>query len=420
MPMKEKRFQRIIKSVLIGTGLLSVPILIAAWIYFSWEKIPSKIHIQQGETEEFDFAIPATAQISKQDRAIGSLDLGKPVTFYASDTDTYNMSVKLFGFINFKETQVSVIDTTRLKPVGKPIGIYLKTKGILVIDNGEFEGEGGMMQQPSALLQAGDYICAYNGEEISLKKDLIGKINECNGEPVVLTIERGGEVFDIKVTPAKNKDGYYKLGIWVRDNAQGVGTMTYVTQAGEFGALGHGINDLDTATLMQLDYGSLYHADIVAIKKGLVGEPGEMTGYISYKKSEYLGDVEQNTTEGIYGSVKESFVADVDTEFLDIALKQDVHIGAVQIYCSINDDASYYNAEITDIYTQSNTPGRGFKLHITDESLIDETGGIVQGMSGSPIIQDGKIVGAVTHVLVNDPTRGYGIFIESMLDAAGK
>lgn len=418
MLVNKVRVQKIIKRLLIGVGIVIIPLLMAAWVYFSWEKIPSKIHIHKGETEEFDFALPATAQISRQDRAISALDLGKPVTFYASDTDTYNMSVKLFGFIDFKEAEVSVIDTTKLKPVGKPIGIYVKTKGILVIDSGEFEGEGGMMQQPSALLQEGDYICAFNGEEINLKRDLMGKINECNGEPVVLTINRNGEIFDLKITPAKNKEGYYKLGIWVRDNAQGVGTMTYVTPHGEFGALGHGINDLDTATLMELDYGSLYHADIVAIKKGLAGEPGEMTGYISYKKNEYLGNVEQNTAEGIYGSVLDSFSKDVDTEFVDIALKQDVHLGPVQIYCTLDNEAAYYDAEITDIYQQSDNPGRGFKLHITDAELINETGGIVQGMSGSPILQDGKIIGAVTHVLVNDPTRGYGIFIESMLDAA--
>ena len=418
MLVKKWRLQKFIKYLLVGVGIVSAPIVIAAWVYFSWEKIPSKIHIHKGETEEFDFAIPATAHISQQDRAIGALDLGKPVTFYASDIDTYNMSVKLFGFIDFKETQVSVIGSSKLKPVGKPIGIYVKTKGILVLDNGEFEGEGGIMQQPSALLQEGDYICAFNGEEISLKKDLIAKIDACNGEPVILTIDRGGEVFDLKITPAKNKDGLYKLGIWVRDNAQGVGTMTYVTQSGEFGALGHGINDLDTSTLMELEYGSLYHADIVAIKKGLAGEPGEMTGYISYKRNEYLGNVEQNTPEGIYGNVLDSFASDVNTEFVDIALKQDVLPGPVQIYCTLNDAPAYYEAEITDIYKQSDNPGRGFKLHVTDTELINETGGIVQGMSGSPILQNGKIIGAVTHVLVNDPTRGYGIFIEEMLDAA--
>ena len=418
MRVKKSKIKRTMKYLLTGVGVLSVPLLIAAWVYFSWEKIPSKIHIRQGETEEFDFAIPATADITKRDRAIGSLDLGKPITFYASDTDTYDMSVKLFGFIDFKETQVSVIDSTKLKPVGQPIGIYVKTKGILVIDSGEFEGEGGMMQQPSSLLQKGDYIRAYNGEEISMKSELIKKINECNGEPIVLTVDRGGEVFDLRIIPAKNRDGYYKLGIWVRDNAQGVGTMTYLTQTGEFGALGHGINDLDTSILMELDYGSLYHADIVAIKKGLAGEPGEMTGYISYKKSEYLGEVEKNTAEGIYGSVRENFATDITTDFLDIALKQDVQLGPVQIYCTLDDTPAYYDAEITDIYHQNDNPGRGFKLHVTDTELINETGGIVQGMSGSPILQDGKIIGAVTHVLVNDPTRGYGIFIETMLDAA--
>lgn len=418
MWLNKNRLKRITKRLLAGLGIVSIPVFIAAWVYFSWEKIPSKIHIHKGETEEFDFALPATARISKQNRAISSLDLGKPVTFYASDTDIYDMSVKLFGFINFKETKVSVIDTTKLKPVGKPIGIYVKTKGILVIDTGEFEGEDGMMQQPSALLQEGDYICAFNGEEINQKRDLMGKINECNGEPVVLTIDREGEVFDLKITPAKNKDGYYKLGIWVRDNAQGVGTMTYLTPSGEFGALGHGINDLDTATLMELDHGSLYQTDIVAIKKGLAGEPGEMTGYISYKKKEYLGTVERNTSEGIYGSVLDVFAEDVDTDFVDIALRQDVYPGPVQIYCTLDEEASYYEAEITDIYQQSDNPGRGFKIHITDTELINETGGIVQGMSGSPILQDGKIIGAVTHVLVNDPTRGYGIFIETMLDAA--
>ena len=145
MLVNKVRVKNIIKRLLIGVGIVSIPLLMAAWVYFSWEKIPSKIHIHKGETEEFDFALPATAQISRQNRAISALDLGKPVTFYASDTDTYNMSVKLFGFIDFKEAEVSVIDTTKLKPVGKPIGIYVKTKGILVIDSGEFEGEGGMM-----------------------------------------------------------------------------------------------------------------------------------------------------------------------------------------------------------------------------------------------------------------------------------
>lgn len=416
MRREHRKWKKAGRYLVTGVGILCIPLLMAAWTYLSWEKIPSTIHIKQGETQEFDFALPATAQISRQDKKIGSLDLGKPVTFFASDADTYDMSVKLFGFIDFKETQVSVINRMKLKPVGKPIGIYVKTKGILVIECGEFEGEGGLTQHPSHLLREGDYICAYNGETINQKKELIEKIDECNGEPVVLTIDRDGEVFDLKVTPAKNKDGSYKLGIWVRDNAQGVGTMTYITEDGQYGALGHGINDLDTAELMKLDYGGLYRADIVSIKKGQAGEPGEMIGYISYEKNEYFGKIEQNTTKGIYGSIREDFAADVETDFLDIALKQNVHTGPAQIYCTLEEEPGYYTVEITDMYQQSDNAGRGFRIHVTDERLLEKTGGIVQGMSGSPIIQDGKIIGAVTHVLVNDPTRGYGIFIENMLE----
>lgn len=416
MHSSKKTSKNILSRILKGAFIIGIPVLVALWIYFLWEKVPSQIHIKQGETEEFDFAIPAIAQISKQNQTIGSVDLGKPITFYAGDTDNYQMSVKLFGFIDFKETEVSVINDIELMPVGKPIGIYVKTKGILVIDSGEFEGMDGVIKAPAELLKEGDYILGYNGKEINLKQDLINNINECNGEDIVLTIDRQGEVFDLRVTPQKNQDGEYKLGIWVRDNAQGVGTMTYVTKGQEFGALGHGINDLDTATLMTLDYGNLYQADIISVKKGLAGEPGEITGYISYSKEEYLGDIEQNTKEGIYGTVNDTFLQDVDGQFLEIGLKQDVHLGAVKILCTLEDTPAYYDAEITDIYVQSDNINRGFRIHVTDEELLNKTGGIVQGMSGSPIVQDGKIIGAVTHVLVNDPTRGYGIFIETMLE----
>lgn len=386
------------------------------WLYLTWQKLPSRIHIKQGAVEEFDFAIPAIAKISKQEQAIGEVDLSRPITLYATDTDSYNMSVELFGFINFKETEVSVINDVQLKPVGKPVGIYLKTKGILVLQSGEFVGQDGFVKEPAALLQEGDYILAYDGEAIEQKRVLIDKIASSNGEPVVLTIERNGEVFDLMVTPEKNEEGEYKLGIWIRDNAQGVGTMTYLTRDNEFGALGHGINDLDTSTLMNLAYGNLYQAEIISIKRGAVGEPGEMTGYISYEKDEYLGEINQNTEEGIYGVVSDSFTENVENEYLNIGLRQEVMTGPIQILCTVSDTAEYYDAEITDIYAQTESSSRGFRIHITDEKLLQETGGIVQGMSGAPIIQNGKLIGAVTHVLVQDPTRGYGIFIEEMLE----
>lgn len=409
----QKRKHPIFKAILLISGLC---ILVYGWVYLTWKKLPSKIHIKQGEVEEFDFAIPAIARISKQEQSIGEVDLLKPVTLYATDTDNYKMSVELFGFINFKETEVSVINDVELKPVGKPIGIYVKTKGILVLQSGEFTGEDGFIKKPAALLQEGDYILAYNGDEISKKKDLIAKIAECDGEPIVLSINRNDEIFDLMVTPQKNEAGEYKLGIWVRDNAQGVGTMTYITKDNDFGALGHGINDMDTSVLMELDYGKLYQADIISIKKGSVGEPGEMTGYISYSEDEYLGNINENTAEGIYGTVQDFFSEDLENEFLQIGLRQEVETGPIKVLCTIADSTKYYDAEITDIYAQNNSFSRGFRIQITDKELLEKTGGIVQGMSGSPIIQNGKLIGAVTHVLVQDPTRGYGIFIEDMLE----
>ena len=411
--MKRKKWLNFFK---ICFGCIVITAFIAGWLFFTWKKLPSTIHIKQGAVEEFDFAIPAIATISKKEQAIGEVDLSRPVTLYATDTDNYRMSVELFGFINFKETEVSVINDIQVKPVGKPIGIYLKTKGILVLQSGEFVGEDGFVKEPASLLQEGDYILAYDGEAIDQKKVLIEKIADSSGEPVVLTIDRNGEVFDLMVTPEKNEAGEYKLGIWVRDNAQGVGTMTYVTTDNEFGALGHGINDLDTSTLMNLDHGSLYQAEIISIKKGSVGEPGEMTGYISYEKDECFGIIDQNTDEGIYGSVEDAFAESVESEYMDVGLRQEVTLGPIQILCTLSDTAQYYDAEITDIYTQNENSSRGFRIHITDEQLLQETGGIVQGMSGAPIIQNGKLIGAVTHVLVQDPTRGYGIFIEEMLE----
>ncbi len=410
---KERKEHPFLKVVL---WIMLIFSLISGWLYLTWRKLPSKIHIKQGQVEELDFSIPAIARISKQEQDIGEVDLLRPVTLYATDTDSYQMSVELFGFINFKETEVSVIRDIELKPVGKPIGIYLKTNGILVLQSGEFVGQDGFVKEPAALLQEGDYILAYNGEAIDKKRVMIEKIAESNGEPIVLTINRNGETFDLMVTPQKDQEGEYKLGIWIRDNAQGVGTMTYVTKENEFGALGHGINDLDTATLMDLKYGNLYQADIISIKRGSVGEPGEITGYISYEEDEYLGDINRNTDEGIYGVVKDTFTQELEQEFLNIGLRQEVQLGKIQILCTVEDVPRYYEAEITDIYTQNENSSRGFRIHITDEELLRKTGGIVQGMSGSPIIQNGKLIGAVTHVLVQDPTKGYGIFIEDMLE----
>ncbi|MDE6421556.1 MAG: SpoIVB peptidase, partial [Lachnospiraceae bacterium] len=224
-----------------------------------------------------------------------------------------------------------------------------------------------------------------------------------------------GEQFDVAVRPVRKQDREYKIGIWIKDSAQGIGTLTYVDADGEFGALGHGVSDSDIGVMLELGEGALYRTDIIGITKGKRGVPGELTGIIRYTDSNRLGTVTENTSAGIHGEVNAKLMEQIDSTPVEIGLKQDVSVGPAQIYCNIDGTAKYYDIEIIGLDYDSQNVNKGITIQVTDRRLIALTGGIVQGMSGSPIIQNGRLVGAVTHVLVNDSTRGYGIFIEEML-----
>lgn len=241
-------------------------------------------------------------------------------------------------------------------------------------------------------------------------------VEESGGEAVRLTVERNGEIMDLQIKPQRDVNNAYKIGVWVRDNAQGVGTMTYIDNQGNFGALGHGINDVDTSTLMHMEGGMLYETSIIEIKKGEVGNPGEMTGMIVYSDDRILGEIDSNSSRGIFGSCNSRALALGAEEPLPIGLKQEIEKGPAQILCTVDGSPKYYDVEITEIHLDHDNVNRGIELKVVDERLLEITGGIVQGMSGSPIIQNGKFIGAVTHVLVQDSSRGYGIFIENMLE----
>ena len=222
---------------------------------------------------------------------------------------------------------------------------------------------------------------------------------------------------ELKVIPKKNQNGENKIGIWVRDNAQGIGTLTFVDENGKFGALGHGINDTDTSELMELGEGLLYKTNIIAIKKGTKGEPGELTGMISYSDKNVIGTISDNTEAGIFGTCDTGKISLMDEAHMyPIGLKQEIRLGEAQIITTVDDTRETYDIEITEVRLDHDNVNRGIVIKITDPRLLSLTGGIVQGMSGSPIIQDGKLIGAVTHVLVQDSTKGYGIFIENMLE----
>ena len=207
----------------------------------------------------------------------------------------------------------------------------------------------------------------------------------------------------------------YKLGIWVRDNAQGLGTVTFLNGDSRFGALGHGIHDMDTGKLLAISRGTLYSTSIKDIQKGADGTPGGMEGIIIYNNYNVLGTIEQNTEEGIYGEIGRIDTLFSDQAPVETAAKEEIREGAATIRCAVEGEVKEYDIEITKIDTHAKEANKGLEIRVTDQDLLSVTGGIVQGMSGSPILQDGKLVGAVTHVFVSDPARGYGIFIENML-----
>ncbi len=419
-----KRRRNVYRSWLLVSILVSCAILAGLLYYQIDHRLPSIINVRAGKVEVLDLGIPAKAQVvsvSKQGVSnvpAGSIDidLSRPVTLKAADADNYGLQVKLFGFLNFKEIDLRVIEDQELIPVGMPVGIYVKTKGVMVIGTGEFQTASGDKVSPSkGLLKSGDYILYMNGVAVSDKDDFMKMIRFGAGKPLTMTVIRDGKELKQTIHPQKDTKGEYKIGLWVRDSAQGIGTMTYMDGEGNFGALGHGIADVDTSDLMTMDDGTLYMAEVVDIKKGAVGKPGEMTGLIVYSNDRILGDINNNCERGIFGRCNKKAGGKFRENPVPIGLKQEITSGPAQIICTVDGVPKYYDIEINDINLNHSNVNRGIELTVVDEELLAITGGIVQGMSGSPILQNGKIVGAVTHVLVNDPTRGYGIFIENML-----
>ena len=437
---QEKAYRKFLYLLLTG----AVIALMAVGYFYYLDKMPSTIKIRAGVEQELNFRIPVSGEIyrvtdnatqvssmpetrggAKQEQVTESIsdsvqsihvDFTHTVKVRANEIDTYQMNLKLFGILPYKSVDIEVIQDKMLIPSGIPIGIYVKTDGVLVVGIGEFENSDGKKVSPAKyVLQKGDYILKANGVELENKKQFISMIEESEGENMILTIKRNGEITDVMAKPDCNQNKEWKLGIWIRDNAQGIGTMTYEDTDNTFGALGHGINDVDTSTLMNLEEGTLYKTEIVGITRGTNGSPGELTGYIEYDSDNVIGKITENTTEGIFGvcSVEIENAACYDP--IPIALKQELELGPAQIICSVTGQPEFYDVEIEEVNLERDNINRGIVIRVVDEKLLTLTGGIIQGMSGSPIIQNGKLVGAVTHVLVQDSTRGYGIFIEEML-----
>ena len=384
-------------------------------------KVPDEITIIKDQETIYNFGFPVKMCINNESSTVINIEqdtFDQSVEIEGLKEGEYDASIKFLGIFTIKDIDVNIIEPVEIYPVGKCIGIYVETDGLMVLGCGEIENSNGMLESPGKnIFKAGDYILKINSKEVKEIEDLTSIVNEAINDKIIFTIRRNKEVFDVAINRIKCEDGGYKVGLWIRENLQGIGTITYVKKNGYFGALGHGINDSNSGYIMEIKEGQIYNPTIKDIIKGRQKNPGEIYGTINYDYENYYGNIYHNTSEGIYGNVVSDKMQDVleGCPLTKIKLKNEIERGDAQIRCSVDGKCKEYDIRIEEI-DYNNSGNKNMVIKITDEELLSLTNGIVQGMSGSPIIQDGKIVGAVTHVLVNDPTRGYGIFIENMLE----
>ena len=300
-----------------------------------------------------------------------------------------------------------------LYPGGMPFGVKFYTDGVMVVGFCDVEtSKGSINPATRAGLHAKDVILKINGENVKGAADLTERIEASGGKALTLTCRRGGKEFQTTLTPVlSSSEGRYKTGIWVRDSGAGIGTVTFLfPDSGAFAGLGHGICDADTGALVEMRKGSISDVTISSVVKGAAGAPGELKGHFNPGRT---GALLGNSACGVWGVFSE--VPETECEPLPVGLRDDICEGDAYILCTVgNDEMQKYDIRISNIKRDAKG-SKCFTVTVTDPDLLALTGGIVQGMSGSPIIQNGKLVGAITHVLINDPTTGYGIFLENML-----
>lgn len=314
---------------------------------------------------------------------------------------------------------VNAIPNISVIPCGNAIGVKVYAEGVLVIGNSPVEGVDGNTHEPykSTKIKSGDIILKMNDTKVETIEELVEVVNQTKSQEVAITYQRENKIYEEKIQPIQSlDDGKYKLGLWVRDGATGVGTLTfYAPSVGYYGALGHGISDIDTKTILPLESGTLNEASVLSITKGAKSAPGEIRGIIN--PSYTLGDILMNNEFGIYGKMLTAENIIHDQEAIPVAGRMEIKTGPATILCTVEGNTpKEYEVEIQKIYNLSGKSTKSMIVKVTDEELLEKTGGIIQGMSGSPIIQNGKFCGAITHVFVNDPTRGYAVFADTMIE----
>ena len=391
------------RSIIKLTSILTPVLIFFLALYVEVKAIPNTIYVRDFEN----------AKISN----IFTLEKSTPVNNFKSFEG--KTQVKLLGMVPVKNVNINEIPDLELYPGGTPIGIKMNTKGLLVVAFSDVRGEDGKIQSPGALagLNIGDVILKANNKELNTSNELIKIINEEKGEKVKLIVERKGEIFEKEIKPIKfENEDKYKIGIWLRDSTAGVGTLTFYHKGSNaYGALGHPITDMDTNSMLKVGNGSIVEASIINVRKGIKGNPGELKG-IFVNEDTSFGNINSNTECGIFGVGNGNISNSISKKPLKIGLRNEIKEGKAQIITTVDESGpQYYDIVIEKLLYQDNPGSKSMVIKITDPKLLEKTGGIVQGMSGSPIIQNDKIVGAITHVLINKPDTGYGIYIEWMI-----
>ena len=397
----------------------------------AFQSLPDELRLQSGETIVLDWEIPLIANFTGGSAAVlqyngetlsdvTGISMDESLTITTSEGENASIELSLFGIIPVKTVAITVGGTDEVYIGGQSIGVTMYTKGALIVGTTDIVQMDGTIRNPAeeSGLKPGDVILQVGDTEVEDADHLSELIESMEGGQISLGILRNGEFLQITVTAVQDEsDGKYRLGLWVRDSTAGVGTLTfYVPNSMVFASLGHAITDVDTRENLLVKNGEIVRSIILDVRQGTKGTPGELQGALE-NMQEPLGALLVNTDYGIYGKLYEDVNNTLYPEPISVGGQEDVHIGAATLLTTIDDTGvKEYSCEIIRITPQSGPAPKGMVIKITDPELLERTGGIVQGMSGSPLIQDGKIIGAITHVFVNDPTQGYGLYIDWMMD----
>ncbi len=424
MNSREKKKYRGTLILAIGITLMGI---LCFYVRYIDSLVPNNVMIIKDRAEKLDFAVPFECDIQN---AVGAMSvsnskknthnlhfsMNNTVTLQASDTGSYQAKLKLFGLFHYKNMQINVIDEQKVMPSGRAVGLYINSNGLMVLGTSAVQGQDGFEHEPAAnIIQTGDYIYKIAGKKVRDIDDVVDILQKCGEGKVKIHLKRGNNVLDANVENVLANDGQYKIGVWLREDTEGIGTLTYLTKNNQYAALGHGITDIDTDLLIDIKEGGVYPASVEQVVRGETGMPGEILGSVKLGDSAKIGSIDSNTKYGISGDIFDKAYRYDEKKALPIAVKQDAKEGEAMIRCQLSDKVREYKIRIEKIELNADE-NKSMVIKVTDKELLKAAGGIVQGMSGSPIIQNGRIIGAVTHVFVNDSTRGYGIFVEDMLE----